>query len=43
MDKLSEVEEALKMMTKERDDLKLKLARAEAEVDVLRRMAERKS
>jgi len=36
VDKVTELEEALQAMAKERDDLKLKLARAEAEVDVLR-------
>lgn len=43
VDRLTELEEALASMTKERDDLKLKLARAETEVDVLRGMVGRKS
>lgn len=36
VDKVSELEEALQSMTKERDDLRLRLARSEAEADVLR-------
>lgn len=38
VDRVTELEEALAAMTKERDDFKLKLARSEAEVDVLRRL-----
>lgn len=38
VDRVTELEEALAAMTKERDDYKLKLARSEAEVDVLRRL-----
>lgn len=38
MDRVSELEEALASMTQERDDLKLKLARSQAEADVLRGM-----
>jgi len=38
VDRLTELEEALAAMTREKDDLRLKLARAEAEVDVLRGM-----
>ncbi|KAF2171943.1 hypothetical protein M409DRAFT_18174 [Zasmidium cellare ATCC 36951] len=38
VDKLTEVEEALRSMTQERDELRLKLARAEAEAEVLRGM-----
>jgi hypothetical protein len=38
VDRVTELEEALAAMTKERDDLKLKLARSEAEADVLRGM-----
>lgn len=37
-DKVTELEAALKAMTQERDELNLKLARAEAEVGVLRSM-----
>ena len=37
-DKVTELEAALKVMTQERDELNLKLARAEAEVGVLRSM-----
>lgn len=36
LDRVTELEEALAEMTKERDELKLKLARSEAEADVLR-------
>jgi hypothetical protein len=36
VDRLTELEEALASMTQERDDLKLKLAKSEAEADVLR-------
>jgi hypothetical protein len=38
LDRVSELEEALAAMTQERDDLRLKLARAETEADVLRSM-----
>lgn len=38
VDRVTELEEALAAMTKERDDFKIKLARSEAEVDVLRRL-----
>ena len=38
VDRTSDLEEALASMTKERDDLKLKLARSQAEADVLRGM-----
>lgn len=38
VDHVSELEDALAAMTKERDDLRLKLARSEAEADVLRDM-----
>jgi len=38
VDKLSEVEDALREMTRERDELKLKLARSQSEADVLRSM-----
>jgi hypothetical protein len=38
LDRVSELEEALAEMTRERDELKLKLARSEAEADVLRGM-----
>ncbi|KAK3713058.1 hypothetical protein LTR37_008743 [Vermiconidia calcicola] len=40
-DRVTELEEALASMTKERDDLRLKLARSEAEADVLRGMVKR--
>ena len=43
VDRTTELEEALAAMTKERDDLKLKLARSEAEADVLRGMVSRRS
>lgn len=36
LDRVSELEEALEAMSKERDDLRLKLAKAEAEAGVLR-------
>ena len=36
VDRVTELEEALAAMTRERDDFKLRLARSEAEVDVLR-------
>nr|POE88234.1 hypothetical protein CFP56_11463 [Quercus suber] len=39
VDQVAELEEALAAMTRERDELKLKLARSETEVDVLRGMA----
>nr|POF17348.1 hypothetical protein CFP56_65215 [Quercus suber] len=39
VDRVAELEEALAAMTRERDELKLKLARSETEVDVLRGMA----
>lgn len=42
VDKLTELEEALQSMTQERDELRLKLARAEAEADVLRGMVGKK-
>ncbi|KAI6910270.1 hypothetical protein KC318_g3286 [Hortaea werneckii] len=38
VDRTAELEEALAAVSKERDELKLKLARSEAEADVLRRM-----
>ena len=38
VDRVTELEEALAAMTKERDDFKIKLARSEAEVEVLRRL-----
>lgn len=38
LDRVSELEEALAEMTRERDDLKLQLARSQAEADVLRGM-----
>ncbi|KAK4508606.1 hypothetical protein PRZ48_002345 [Zasmidium cellare] len=38
VDKVTELEEALQSMTQERDELRLKLARAEAEAEVLRGM-----
>lgn len=38
VDRVTELEEALAAMTKERDDFKINLARSEAEVDVLRRL-----
>lgn len=37
-DKVAQLEEALKAMTDERNELSLKLARAEAETNVLRSM-----
>ncbi|KAK3723496.1 hypothetical protein LTR37_001748 [Vermiconidia calcicola] len=40
-DRVTELEEALASMTKERDDLRLKLARSETEADVLRGMVKR--
>ena len=41
VDRVADLEAALKAMTDERDEFKLKLARAEAEVDVLRRISGR--
>ena len=38
VDRVTELEDALAAMTRERDDYKIKLAKAETEVDVLRRM-----
>ncbi|KAI7158040.1 hypothetical protein KC349_g5199 [Hortaea werneckii] len=38
VDRTAELEEALAAMSKERDELRLKLARSEAEAEVLRRM-----
>ena len=43
VDRVSELEEALASMTKERDELKLKLARSEGVADVLRGVAEKRS
>ena len=43
LDRTSELEEALAEMTRERDELKLKLARSEAEAGVLRGMVVTKS
>lgn len=43
VDRQTELEEALASMTKERDDLRLKLARSEAEAGVLRGMVSKKS
>jgi hypothetical protein len=43
LDKLSTVEEALLAMTKERDDLRLELARARAEADILKGMVAQRS
>jgi hypothetical protein len=43
LDKLSTVEEALMAMTKERDELRLELARARAEADILKGMVAQKS
>jgi len=42
LDRISELEEALAAMTNERDDMRLQLARREAEVDALREMLGRK-
>ncbi|KAM5341838.1 hypothetical protein ACJ41O_014869 [Fusarium nematophilum] len=42
LDRISELETALESMTGERDDLRLQLARREAEVDALREMLGRK-
>lgn len=41
-DRLEELEEALAAMTKDRDELRIKLARSEAETDVLRGLMARK-
>ncbi|KAI6878895.1 hypothetical protein KC360_g4778 [Hortaea werneckii] len=38
VDRTAELEEALAAVSKERDELRLKLARSEAEAEVLRRM-----
>lgn len=43
LDRIQELEDALKAMTGERDDLKLKLARQEAETAALREMMQMKS
>lgn len=42
LDRISELEEALAAMTSERDDMRLQLARREAEVDALREMLNKK-
>lgn len=42
LDRISELEEALAAMTNERDDMRLQLARREAEVDALREMMGKK-
>ncbi|RGP79004.1 gaf domain nucleotide-binding [Fusarium longipes] len=42
LDRISELEEALAAMTNERDDMRLQLARREAEVDALREMLGKK-
>lgn len=42
LDRVTELENALKAMTGDRDDLRLRLARKEAEVDALREMLNRK-
>ncbi|CAM1503596.1 Fc.00g011870.m01.CDS01 [Cosmosporella sp. VM-42] len=42
LDRIAELEKALEEMTGDRDDLKLKLVRKEAEVDALREMLGRK-
>jgi hypothetical protein len=42
VDRVSELEEALQLMTKERDEMKLRVARAEAEADVLRGLVGRR-
>lgn len=42
VDRVSELEEALQLMTKERDEMKLRLARSEAEADVLRGLVGRR-
>ncbi len=39
VDRMTDLEEQLAAMTKERDDLRIQLARSEAEADVLRRLA----
>jgi len=43
VDRVSELEDALAVMTREKDDLKLKLARSEAEADVLRSLMSKRS
>jgi hypothetical protein len=43
LDKLSTVEEALLAMTQERDKLRLELARARAEADILKGMVSQRS
>ena len=43
VDRTTELEEALAVMTKERDELRLKLARSEAEVDVFKGMVGKRS
>ncbi|KAF4447177.1 GAF domain nucleotide-binding, partial [Fusarium albosuccineum] len=42
LDRISELENALEAMTGQRDDLRLQLARREAEVDALREMLGKK-
>ena len=42
LDRISELEAALAAMTNERDDIRLQLARREAEVDALREMLDKK-
>ena len=42
LDRISELEEALAAMTSERDDMRLQLARREAEMDILREMMSKK-
>ncbi|UPK90470.1 hypothetical protein LCI18_001405 [Fusarium solani-melongenae] len=42
LDRISELEEALAAMTSERDDMRLQLARREAQVDALREMLSKK-
>ena len=42
LDRISELEAALAAMTNERDDMRLQLARREAEVDALREMLDKK-
>ena len=43
VDRVSDLEDELRKMTQERDELKLKLARAETEADVLRGMVGNRS
>lgn len=43
VDRVTELEEALRQMTAERDDLRLRLARSEASADVLRGMMEKRA